>query len=215
MKIIENGKSIAAIGTKKKLFLILAIIALLCLAPMFVIWASPQSNMLSLVIDATGDFGRKGNCFQASLGTIDVELSPTTYSYVDEKEIGNVSSSINYGYHDLASLTLVTEITVHIHIDGSFRRLSEGDSAPITLLEINGCTSVSPEGEQYCIYVYAGNVGTVTKTGPYWQVDALIPAPEQGAQSLCVNEWSEGEVVNGFCVPLHGFTTRIIGTLTK
>jgi len=127
-----------------------------------------------------------------------------------------------YYHYDAAlplPLDLVTDITVHIHIDGSFRRLNEGVPVDITMLMIGGCTA-APEidGVQYCINAYfeTGNIGTVTKTGPStWLVEALIPEPEQGAPGLCVNQWSDGSVVDGFCIPLSDFQVEVTGTITK
>lgn len=210
-----KGKSLSSIR-RKKLFPISCIIVLLCLTPIFVIWTFAQTSpTLSLNIDATGAYQKKGNCFQASIGTIMVGLDPETNTFGDTKSIGKVESMVTYSYQDLASLTLVVDMLVHIHIDGSFRRLNEGEFADITLMEIRGCTTVDQYGVQYCVYVNAGNVGTVTRTGPNeWQVDALIPSPEYGAQSLCVNQWSGSEVVDGFCIPLYGYESVITGKLT-
>jgi len=194
---------------------------------MFVIWASAQSNTLNLVITATGgSFGRgKGICLQASTGTVEVMFptNPYTYGYENTKTIGKVTSEVYYVAENLGTLTLEEEIWIHVHVDVPFRRLNEGESAKITLLEIGGCTSLDLEGVQYCLGAHhaipssdVGNIGTVTKTGPdTWGVDALIPAPEQGAQSLCVRQWSEGEIVDGFCIPLYGFEVMVTGTITK
>ena len=108
---------------------------------------------------------------------------------------------------------------VHIHIDGSFKRLNEGEQADITLLEIRGCTSVDAKDVQYCIQAYYGipspdveNIGTVTKTGlNTWEIVASIPTREQGgAPSLCVNN-----ATDSFCIPLYGFEVRCTGTITK
>lgn len=226
MKTIENGKIINGIGMKKKLFSIAAIIALLCLTPMFVIWASAQSETLNLDISATGaSYGRgKGNCLQASSGSIVAGFPFIPYTFKDTKEIGYVNFTASYIYNGPESLTLNTEIMVHIHIDGSFRRLSIDETAPITLLEIRGCTSIDSEGVQYCVNAYyaipspeVGNIGTVTKAGSNtWWVDASIPAREQGGPSLCVSLWEQGdEPVDGFCIPLYGLEVRCTGTITE
>jgi hypothetical protein len=221
-----NEKSIAAIGTKKKLFSILTIIALLCLTPL-VIWASAQSSgTLNLDISATGaSYGRgKGNCLQASSGSIMAGFPFIPYTFKDTKEIGYVNFTAFYIYNGPESLTLNTEIVVHIHIDGSFRRLSIDETAPITLLEIRGCTSIDLEGLQYCVSAYyaiptpdAGYIGTVTKTGPNsWWVDASIPASEQGGPSLCVMLWEQGgEPIDGFCIPLYDLELSCTGTITE
>lgn len=212
---------------RKKLISISAIVAILCLTSVFVIWTSAETSTMNLTITATGgSFGRgKGNCFQASSGKIEVELIPDTYEYRYSRTIGKVNSTVLYSYEDLASLTLVEEIIVHIHIDGSFRRLSIDETAPITLLEIMGCTSVDSNGVQYCVNAnYAlppsdiGNLGTVTRLGSdTWWIDALIPAHEQGGPSLCVRQWSGGdEPIDGFCVPpLYNFQVNCTGTIAN
>jgi hypothetical protein len=210
---------------RKKLISISAIVAILCLTSVFVIWTSAETSTMNLTITATGgSFGRgKGNCFQASSGTIEVGLLPPAQTYGYTNEIGNVSSTVSYSY-DLASLSLVEEIRVHIHIDGSFRRLSIGETAPITLLEIMGCTSIDSGGVQYCVNAnYAipspdvGNIGTVKKTGSNtWWVDALIPAHEQGGPSLCVSLWEQGdEPMDGFCIPLYNFEVVCTGEIAN
>ena len=227
MKTIDNGKLITGFGMKKRLFPIAALIALLCLMPMFVIWASAQSSgTLSLGISATGvSYGRgKGSCLQASSGLIEAGFPFIPYTFGDTKEIGYVTSTVSYIYNGPESLTLNEEIMVHIHIDGSFRRLSIDETAPITLLEIRGCTSIDSNGVQYCVNAYyaipspdVGNIGTVTKTGSNsWWVDASIPVHEQGGPSLCVALWEQGgEPIDGFCIPLYGLEVRCTGTITE
>lgn len=213
-------QSTAGIGIKRKLLPISAIVTILCLTPMFVIWASAQSSgTLDLVISVTGvSYGRgKGSCIQASSGSIGASFSSIPYEHYDEKEIGYVTSTVSYSYNGPEPLTLSEEIMVHIHIDGSFRRLDEGGQAAITLLEIMGCTSADSD-VQYCVNAYygipspdVGNIGTVTKTGPNtWWVEASIPASEQcPAASLCVNS-----ATDGFCIPLYDLEVRCTGTIT-
>lgn len=219
-----KGKLLSGIKLKKKLFPISAIIALLCLTPMFVIWTSALTPpKLSVTFTATGDFKGKGNCLQAQSGIIYADLPRGPYPVeVDsiDKNIGGVSMTASYSYDDALPLPLdlVTDIMVHIHIDGSFRRLNEGVPADITLLTISGCTAApETDGVQYCIHAYSEteNIGTVTKTLSGWEVEALIPLPEQGAPGLCVNEWSDGSVADGFCIPLSNFQVEISGTITK
>ena len=191
---------------RRKLFSISTIIALLCLTPMLVMWTSASSPpTLSLtIIDATVDFQRKGNCLQASSGTIEAGL-PSEYYFNDKMEIGGVTREATYSYNALElPLSLVKEVIVHIHIAGSFRKLSVGDSADITLLEIRGCTVIGPEGEQYCVsvgYFEIPNIGKVTMTGPNtWLVEASISPSEQWSPSLCVREWPGTENENSFCI---------------
>ena len=213
---------ITGIGMKKKLLPSIAIVAILCLTPMFVIWASAESSgTLNLVISATGvSYGRgKGSCIQASSGSIEAGFPFIPYRFDDTKEIGYVTSTVSYIYNGPESLTLNEEIMVHIHIDGSFRRLNVGEEADITLLEIMGCTSADSEGVQYCVNAYygipspdVGSIGTVTKTSPNtWWIDASVPAFEQwGAASLCVNS-----ATDGFCIPLYDLELRCTGTITE
>ncbi|MHA2408135.1 MAG: hypothetical protein ACXACA_07175 [Candidatus Ranarchaeia archaeon] len=210
-------KLITGMGMRKKLFSISALVAILCLTPMFVMWASAQDTS-TLIIDATGNFKGKGNCFQASSGTIDA-LLPATYNYDPVmKEIGGVTWDVSYGYANLPlPLVLVEDIMIHIHIDGAFRRLNVGVPVDITMLMITGCTVTPDDGVQYCVNAYSeiGNIGTVTKIGSNsWLVEALISDSERGSVGLCVNDWSGGEVVDGFCIPLH-FSVKVEGTITK
>ena len=217
-----KGKLLSGIRLKKKLFPISAIIALLCVTPMFVIWTSALTPpTLSLTFTATGDFTGRGNCLQAQSGIIYADLPRGPYPVeVDsvDKNIGGVSMTASYSYDDdlPLPLDLVTDIMVHIHIDGSFRKLNVGDSADITMLMISGCTAApETDGAQYCINAYIENIGTVTKTLSGWEVKALILETEQGSPGLCVNDWSDGSVVDGFCIPLSDFQVEVSGTITK
>lgn len=214
---------------KKKIIQISATVAIFCLSTMFAIWASAESSAaLNLDITATGvSFGRgKGNCLQASSGIIEANFPtiPYTYTYDYTKNIGKVTSMVQYSADNLEPLTLEEEIMVHIHVDGSFRTLDEGEWADIILLEIRGCTSVDAEGVQYCISAYegipssdVGNIGKVTKMDNTWWVTASIPAATEqgGAPSLCVNRWEQGNIVDGFCIPLYGLEIVCTGTITK
>jgi hypothetical protein len=226
VKTIENGTLINGVGIKKKLFSISAMVAILFLAPMLVIWASAQSPpTLSLNITATGDFSaRARNCLQAASGAIVADLPPAPYQDKYTKKIGGVSSELTYSYDETLSLPLelVVDITIHIHIDGSFRKLDENVPVDITMLMIGGCTA-RPDltGVQYCVNAYwevssdIGSIGTVTRTSPStWYVDAEFLTSEQGSPSLCVNDWLEGNVVDGFCIPLKGFRVVVNGTIT-
>lgn len=220
-----KGKLLSGIRLKKKLFSISAIIVILCLIPMFVIWTSAQvtpPELPTLIIDVTGDFRGKGNCLQASSGKIDAWLPPT-YNYDPvEKSIGGVTWDVSYGYNFGSSqpttkLALVEDIMIHIHIAGSFRRLNEFDSADITMLMIHGFTATPTSGAQYSVNAYSetGYLGEVIKTGSNtWSVVASIPDSEQSPIGLCVTDWVEGQVVEGFCIPLH-FDVAVEGTITK
>jgi hypothetical protein len=219
-----KGKSLSGIRLKKKLFPISTIIALLCLTPLYVMWTSAQTPpTLNLTFNVAGEFRGKGNCLQAQSGTIQADLPHGPYPFeVDsvDKNIGGLRMEARFSY-DAAlplPLDLVTDIMVHIHVDGSFRRLNEGVPAELTLLMISGCTA-APEtaGVQYCISAYseAENIGTVTKTGSNtWLVEAFIPLTEQGSSCLCVNQWSDGSVEDGFCISLSGFQVEVSGTIT-
>jgi hypothetical protein len=215
-------QAIAGIGMKKKLLPISAIVTILCLTPMFVIWASAQSpEPLNLVISVTDvSYGRgKQSCIKASSGSITASFSTIPYNHYDEKEIGYVTSTVSYSYNGPEQLTLNEEIRVQIHIDGAFRTLNEGEQAAITILMIAGCTSADYQGVQYCVNAYyeipspdVGTIGTVTKTSPNtWWVDASIPAPEEwAAASLCVNS-----ATDRFCIPLYDLEVRCTGTITE
>ena len=209
-------------GMKKKLIPIIAIVAMLCLTPMFVIWVSAESSgTLNLVISATGaSYGRgKGICLQASSGNI-VATLPPKYEYSPEpKTIGGVTAKFSYSYNESlpSPLILDQDLMVHIHIDGSFRRLNDGDTANIILLEIRGCTSVDLDGVQYCVYAYceipssdAGDIGTVTKSGNNWEINVSMLPSEQWVPSLCVNS-----ATDGCCIPLYGFEVSCTGTITQ
>jgi hypothetical protein len=218
-------KLTTGIGMKKKLLPISAIVAILCLIPMFALWTSAQSSeTMNLEINATGvSYGRgKGICLQASSGMI-VATLPPEYEYIPEpKTIGGVTASFSYSYDESLPSPLLLDqyVMVHIHIDGSFRRLNDCDTANIILLEIVGYTSVDPDdpdGVQYSVYAYygipssdVGDIGTVTKSGNIWEIDALIPASEQWTPSLCVDSDTDG-----FCIPLYGFDVVIKGTITN
>jgi hypothetical protein len=227
VKAIENGTLITGIRVKKKLFPISAMIVILCLTPMFAIMASAQSYELTLtIVSATADLRGKGNCYLARLGTIEADL-PTKYSWDDHRSVGVVAWDAFYSY-DFANpdnppislpLQLVEAIEVHIHIDGSFRRLVEGVPEDITMLIINGCTEEPTDGVQYCVYAGAysenGYIGTVTRTGPNeWYVDVAFLSSDQGSPSFCGHEWIEGEPNEGFCIPLNDFRVTCIGKIT-
>ncbi len=214
-------KLITGIGMKKKLFPISAIIALLCLTPMFVMWTSAQTPpTLSLTFTATGgNFRGKGSCLQASSGMIVADLPRGPYPFeLDSftKTIGGISWEATYSYDNTLSLPLNLEvdIMVHIHIDGPFRRLKENVPEDITMLAITGCTLAPVDGVQYCINVHS-DIGTVTKKGDTWEVYADFETSNHGSPGLCVSNWIGGEVDDGFCVPLKDFKVVCTGTITK
>ena len=225
VKKIENKNLITSKRTRKKLLSISAIIAMLCLTPMFVIMASAQSHELTLTITyATVNLKGKGGCLRATSGTIEANL-PSTYAWTETKSVGGVTWKADYSY-DLSELTpplplqLVEAIEVHIHIDGSFRRQIEGVPDDITMLIITGCTEEPIDGEQYCVHASAysenGYIGTVTRSGPNsWYVDANFLPSDQGSPSLCVHEWVGGEPKEGFCIPLNDFQIICKGTITQ
>jgi hypothetical protein len=191
---------------------------------MFVIMASAQSHWLTFtILDATVDLKGKGSCLRATAGIIEANL-PETYSWSDKKEVGGVMWEPSYSYNlegiELVPFQLVEAIEVHLHIDGSFRRLAENVPEDITMLMIGGCTEDPVDGVQYCIHAMAdserGYIGTVTRTGPSsWYVDAKFLGFDQGAPSLCVHELIGGEPKEGFCIPLYDFGVMCTGTITK
>ncbi len=224
MKTIENRKSIGGIGTKKKLFPISIIIAILFLTPAFVIMASAQSKKLTFnIVSATADLKGKGDCFYATTGEIEAKLFPTFDEWTDERKVGAVSWDATYRYDftdaTLLPLRLIEAIEVHIHIDGSFRRMIEGSTEDITQLIIAGCTEEPTDGVQYCVHAMAfyenGYIGEVKRTGANeWSITANFLASDQGSPSLCGHEWVGSQPKEGFCIPLHDFEVEISGTVT-
>ena len=216
-----SGELINSLGLKKKLVLISAVVTLLSLTPMVVVWTSAVSaDWGTLTIDVVGSFARKGVCMQTSSGMISADL-PDTYTHDPEaKIIGGVTWDVLYKYtFDETSLPLelVEDMNVHIHIETSFRKLKEGVPTDITMLMISGCTKAPETGEgvQYCLNAYfeGENIGTVTKDGNILTIVASILDSELCPASFCVNRWSEGTVVDGFCIPLH-LNLAIDGTIT-
>lgn len=225
VKTIENRKLVCGIGTKKKLFSTIVVIAILFLTPTFVIIASAQSKKLTLnIISATADLKGKGNCCYAKVGTIQANLFPTFDEWTDGKEVGAVSWDATYRYDftdpALLPLQLVEAIEVHIHIDGSFRRMIEnGPTEDITQLMVAGCTEEPTNGVNYCVHAMAfyedGYIGTVRRTGANeWYIEANFLASDQGSPSLCGHEWIDSQPNEGFCIPLHDFEVEIRGTVT-
>ncbi len=215
VKTIKNGKSIRA-------WAFVFVLMLVLLLSSMIIWTSAEPAALSLTITATGDFRGKGDRFRASSGVIVVAFPSTSYTYEYEysKTIDQVTSTVSYIAVNLGTLTLVEEIMVEIGIDGSFRRLSIDETAPITWLFIAGCEAAPDNGFQYCVSASSSNRGTVTRTGSNtWWVDASIPASipgsGQGTPSLCVAECSGGKVVDGFCIPLYNLQVVCTGIITK